>query len=390
MDFLFKEVPPHIYIHLPFCAKRCHYCDFIALAAHESFIQPYHEALIKEIKLFAQKFEFSKSNPIKTIFIGGGTPSLYPIDNLEDIFQTLNQNYDLSQLLEVTIETNPVDITPTKLAAWKGLGINRLSMGVQVLDDDVLKRLNRSQKVKDVLRAIQITPNYFENISVDLILGLPGVSSEQWTSTLESVVGWPIKHISVYLLTIYDKTPMFFKLENGELGIESDEHLVNMHEVTFKFLQDFGFDRYEISNFAKNGYESRHNLAYWERCPYYGFGLSASSFDGKNRYTNQNNLEKYIQTIQLNNALPIEYFESLTSNQEVLELLMLGLRLKKGVGLQSVLYLLSDYQKNRFLNNLTQLTNESFITSDNNKLCLTAKGLLLENNVVLDLLKEVF
>lgn len=390
MNIFFKSVPEHLYIHLPFCVKRCHYCDFIALAAHERFMQPYHEALLAEIQLFAQKFESSKSVKIKTIFLGGGTPSLYPLEFLEDIFQALHKFYDLSELQEVTIEANPVDINPAKLAVWKSLGINRLSIGVQVLDDDVLQILNRPQKVSDVLRAIGVVPNYFENVSIDLILGLPGVSSYKWEATLQTISKWPIKHISVYMLTVYEKTPMFFKLEKGELGLVSDEFLSTAHESTNQFLQACGFARYEISNFAKSGYESIHNAAYWERKPYYGFGLSAASFDGKNRYTNQKNLEKYIQSVINDHELPIDFFESLTMRQEALEVLMLGLRTQKGVGLQSVLYLFTDLQKEIFLKNVNHLVNEHFLICEGSQIYLTSRGMLFENKVVLDLLEGLF
>lgn len=390
MNIFFKSVPEHIYIHLPFCAKRCHYCDFIALVAHEDFIRPYHEALLIELRLFAQKFEDSKNVKIKTIFFGGGTPSLYPSNFLEDIFNTLHKYYDLSQIQEVTIEANPVDITPAKLALWKSFGINRLSIGIQVLDDDVLHMLNRPQKVSDVLRAMGVVSNYFENVSIDLILGLPGVSGFKWESTLQTVSKWPITHISVYMLTVYEKTPMFFKLEKGELGLVSDEFLAMAYESTCQFLQACGFMKYEISNFAKNGYESIHNTSYWERRPYYGFGLSASSFDGKNRYTNQKNIEKYIQLAVIEHELPIEFFESLTAKQEAMEALMLGLRTKKGVGLQSVLYLFTDFQKDKFLNNVNHLVDEHFLMCDGSQIYLTSKGMLFENKVVLDLIEGLF
>jgi oxygen-independent coproporphyrinogen-3 oxidase len=360
------------------------------LAAHEKFIQPYHVALTKEIKLFAQKFGNAKSTKIKTIFFGGGTPSLYPVDYLEDLFQVLVQCFNLDELLEVTIEANPVDINTVKLAAWKGFGINRLSLGVQVLDDEVLKIMNRPQKVGDVLHAIEIIPNYFENISVDLILGLPGVTLQQWLSTLNTVICWPIKHVSVYMLTVYNKTPMYFKLEKGDLGLESDDALVEMYKLTVDILKNAGFMQYEISNFAKTGAESLHNQAYWMRCSYYGFGLSAASFDGKNRYSNENNLENYIQRIALKHELPISFTESLDSKQEVMEILMLGLRTSKGVDLHAVVYLLKDCQKAEFLNSLEQLEKQRLLMRLDGRIKLTLEGLLIENEVVLRLCDAIF
>lgn len=378
----------HIYIHWPFCKKRCHYCDFVALAQHENFFESYHQALCKEIVLMSNGL--NSRQVIKTAFLGGGTPSLYPSHMLEEVFNVLDKHFDLSNIQEVTIEANPADITEEKLSQWKNFGINRLSIGVQVLDDDVLKNLNRSQTTADVLRAIDMASKFFENISIDLILGLPGITEKVWHATMQQVVTWPINHISVYFLTVYEKTPLYFKIKKGELKLFDDDKMVLLYAQTIDFLEKNNFSQYEISNFSKKGCESAHNQAYWDRKPYYGFGLGASSFDGQKRFTNFNNIESYIRSIISESNLPISLTECLTNAQVVLESLMLSLRQKKGMDLHGVLYLLTGTQKITFNRNIELLKSESLLQQDGDRVFLTFKGLILENEVVLKLSEGLF
>lgn len=229
----------HIYLHWPFCKSRCHYCDFIALAKHEEFYKSYHQALCKEIELVTKNFETKQK--IKTIFIGGGTPSLYPLNLLEDLFKILRNNFDLNEVQELTLEANPADITKEKLQAWNQVGINRLSLGIQILDDDILKKLNRQQTIHDALNAIELAPTYFKNISIDLILGLPDVTKQIWNQTLSKVISWPITHISIYFLTVYEKTPLYFKVEKNEIKLTEEDILIETYKQTIDFLKQNNF-----------------------------------------------------------------------------------------------------------------------------------------------------
>jgi oxygen-independent coproporphyrinogen-3 oxidase len=275
---------------------------------------------------------------LTTIFIGGGTPSMCPLPLFERIMQTIYQETDCSAVSEITIETNPSDITDLRLAAWRTCGINRLSIGVQCLDDDVLQKLNRKQRISDVERALSLAPSYFDNISVDLILGLPGISEDAWKDTIAKVVMWPIKHISVYFLMVHEKTPLAFALKKGDLSLLSDNAQVNIYEWTVKTLEQHGFEQYEISNFSRSGCASVHNSAYWDRRPYQGFGVGAASFDGAIRSINTNNLGAYLAA---DSAMPCTR-EVLTSQQEFMEVLMLSLRQKRGIDLQHMVYFLND------------------------------------------------
>ncbi|MBU1008316.1 radical SAM family heme chaperone HemW [Candidatus Dependentiae bacterium] len=378
--------PQHLYIHYPFCKKKCSYCDFISFPKHEAFVNKYHEALSNEIKTFAQ----NNKNPhdIKTIFFGGGTPSLYPLELFKNLFKTIHKNFSLKNLVEATIEVNPGDITEKHLATYKSLGINRLSIGVQVLDDKILRSVNREQTNQDVIQLLEIAPKYFNNISVDLMLGLPKTTTELWFKTLDYVASQPITHISIYFLTIYEKTPLYFKIENKTISLPEESWLIETYNQTIDYLKQKDFLQYEISNFAKPGFLSLHNKAYWDRKPYQGFGLSAASFDGRKRLVNSNNLIEY-----LNCGHRAKTVEILTPQNIALEELMLGLRQKQGVGLRRMIYLLSEEQFRMpkqsvllFEENVAQLKKENLIEEKNGRISLTTRGRVLENEVIVRLL----
>jgi len=376
--------PNHLYIHWPFCSSKCHFCDFVAFEQHEDYQEAYHKTLYKEIETFAQTFPLETRKP-KTIFIGGGTPSLYPLDWMEQFFDLLKKECGMSLCQEVSMESNPADITEERLDAWDFFGITRLSMGVQCLNDDVLFKLGRRQRKKDVYNAIKIIPKYIDNLSIDLILGLPGVSVTEWKQMLKEVVSWPINHISIYFLMIHEKTPLYFKVERKQVSLLEDEKIVDLYDYTVDFLAQHGFEQYEISNFAKQGYTSLHNQAYWDRSPYKGFGVGSSSFDGKYRLKNDPNLENYLKSLQSHPFSAPFSSEEITKKQELLEVLMLGLRQKKGVDLHHVLYSLESDENKAFIQNLSSLIKSGFIEKNNQTIRLTRKGMALENEVIIRL-----
>jgi oxygen-independent coproporphyrinogen III oxidase len=368
----------HLYIHWPFCKSKCYYCDFLSFTNNEGFQKKYHDVLISQIK------NFKNQKPLKTVFIGGGTPSLYPLNLLKELFEQLRKSFDFSQIKEITIEANPRDINEEKLKIWKEIGIDRLSMGVQVLDDEVLALVGRIQSKKDVFNAINIAPKYFDNISVDLILGLPEVSKKVWLKTLETVVTWPVKHISCYVLTQYKGTMLDILVKKNKIFLQKDDTIISLYKRSIEYLEQHEFIQYETSNFAKKGFESLHNVAYWDRMPYLGLGLGASSFDGESRFINEKSLKKFLE--QKKDPLQGSKQEKLTLNQHFLEELMLGLRQRKGGGLQRMLYFLRSDEKERFLNNIREIESLGLITLGRGRICLTQKGILLENEVVLKLL----
>lgn len=373
----------HIYIHWPFCDKKCWYCDFISFEQHQPFVHQYHTALCSEITHADTPF-----SPISTLFIGGGTPSRYPLPLIKELFATLRNKFDLQGLEEATIESNPGDVTQEHLETWKSLGINRLSIGVQILDEVILQNVNRIQKNDDVYRLLDIAPRYFDSLSVDLILGLPGTTDEAWFKTLEYVTSQGISHISVYFLTIYEKTPLYFKLQEKKLTIPSEDWMVDTYTKTIQILEAKSFCQYEISNFSRPGYESIHNRAYWNRIPYKGFGLSAASFDGKKRLVNSKNLVEYLDCCEHKKS-PVAFEEVLSPQESLLEELMLGLRQKTGLDLQRMVYFLEVLSPNRDVSpgeKIAQLKENGLVEIKNNRIFLTVSGMFLENEIIVNLL----
>ncbi|HBS48471.1 TPA: hypothetical protein DEO28_01045 [Candidatus Dependentiae bacterium] len=391
-----KKLPKSIYIHYPFCIHKCTYCDFLSFEKHDSFAQQYHNALCNEITSFSSLFTDSQDHQkIKTIYIGGGTPSIYPKDLFADMVKLIDQKFDISNLEEFTIEANPHGLTEDRVKLWKDLGINRVSLGVQILNDQVLAEYNRFQTRSDVLHSIDIVSKHFDNITVDLILGFSQISQKEWMANLQEVVTWPIKHISIYLLTIYENTQLFYKIKNKELEPKSDEELIDTFEKTIDFLKANGFLQYEISNFAKKGFESKHNLVYWDRESYVGLGLGAASFDGESRSTNLKNLQKYLQLYKIpldfryKNEIPFQFYsftEELDEKKKKNEKMMLGLRKTSGVELRDMVYFLSMDDQAVMLKKINFLKELGLIHQQGQKISLTFKGMMLEEEIILTLM----
>ena len=379
------DTPPQsLYIHWPFCKNKCHYCDFVAFEGHNSYEGRYHEQLCREMEQFAKLFPDKPQ--IKTMFFGGGTPSLYPPELMRDFFKRLHNCYDLSQVKEASIEVNPGGIDDERLQLWKDLGINRLSMGVQVLDEKVLFGLNRKQKTADVLDLLQRAPKYFDNLSADLILGLPGVTEATWFETLDTVTSHDITHISIYFLMMHEHTPLYYKIKKGTCRPLPDDEMVSLYDRTIDYLAERGVNQYEISNFARPGKESLHNKSYWNRTPYKGFGIGAASFDGKKRFTNIKNLSRYLEAGENMLSQLVNTCELLTPEQEFIEEIMLGLRQNVGLDLHRVLYLNKTRKETDLLEKITTMKKLDLLTEHDGKIKLTRRGMALENEVVTSLL----
>ncbi|CAN5195341.1 radical SAM family heme chaperone HemW [soil metagenome] len=367
-----------LYIHWPFCPYKCHFCPFVAIAGQDQFMQQYHEMIKKEIKSYAALAP--SKQVLDTIFIGGGTPSTWPDELLLDMSGTLEDVFVFNNETEVTIEVNPGTVRIEQLAVWKKAGINRLSIGVQSLKDSVLNNLNRKQSNADVFWVLEKANEVFDNISVDLILGLPGVSADEWKDLIMQAVKWPIKHISVYFLTVHEETPLYFRVKKNEFNLHTDDHMIDLYEWTVANLADHGFAQYEISNFAKDGNRSRHNSIYWERKPYKGFGLGACSFDGSSRFQNQKNLMKYMHAINTEQDF-LQFSETLTPAQVHLEKVMLGLRKAEGIAIETLIENVSSEQKESLLKQVHYLQESKFIQKCDDRIILTPAGLGVQNDI---------
>ncbi len=314
-----------LYIHFPFCTKKCRYCDFYSITdtkLKQQFIVP----LLSEIDILSAGLPDIKN--ISTIFFGGGTPSLFDAKELDLIVEKIHRVYQVDQSAEFTVECNPGTIDRKKLKDYKDLGINRLSIGIQSFDDNTLRFLGRIHDSRQALESLKSSEAAgFENISADLMFSVPGHSIKQWKEDLDIISNFNIKHISTYNLTYEPLTPLYRDMRKGLFLPQDTSQEAELYLLAIDILEKFNFKQYEISNFAKTGYECSHNLNYWYGANYIGLGPSAHSFYNKNRTANVKNLKKYTESIQ-NRKLPHEFSEKLSIKNEMEETIFLGLRAK--------------------------------------------------------------
>jgi oxygen-independent coproporphyrinogen-3 oxidase len=368
------------YIHWPFCPYKCHFCPFIAYAfkGQESYMPQYHDALQKELLAFHD--QQGQKVDVKTIYFGGGTPSTYPDDLLLDTFGTLRRVSNFDDTTEITIEVNPGTANRAKLEHWKRLGVNRLSIGVQSLNEKVLRDINRLQVNTDIYTVLDDAKGLFDNVNVDLIIGLPNISSIQWKEQVKSIMQWPIKHIAVYFLTVHEFTPLYYRIKKRDLLLPPDEEIVDLYDWTIEYLKRYGFMQYEVSNFAREGFQSVHNKGYWQRKPYRGFGVGAWSFDGSNRFMNRKNLSLYMKGAQENDT--IEFSETLNNEQVVLESIMLSLRQKEGLKTDDYYRFVGSEKYDCMQEQIEQLKGRGLLVERDGRLQLTIKGLALEQEII--------
>lgn len=382
-----------LYIHIPFCKKKCEYCDFKSYAGKEDLIDNYIKWLKYELKEVGEGNRADYENRlddlaiVKTIYIGGGTPSVIGAKYIEEILEVAKENYTLPEDVEITIEVNPGTVNKEKLETYKRSGINRLSIGLQSTQDSLLTNIGRIHTYSDFLNTYNLARNIgFNNINVDLMLGLPMQKIEDLAESIDEIIKINPEHISVYSLIIEAGTPFYNKLEKGELSLPDDETERKMYWLVKERLEKAGYEHYEISNFAKKGFESKHNLACWNQEGYIGFGVAAHSYTNNVRYSNIDDIEKYIEKYIENYETDNEtdnfvFQEKLDKNSKMKEFMMLGLRKIKGVKI-------SDF-KNKFGDNpiflyrkeLEKLVNEDLIVIDGDDIRLTNKGLDLANLV---------
>ncbi len=322
-----------IYVHIPFCKKRCSYCDFHFSTTFSKYRPDLIAAICLELVL--RKDELN-SESIETIYFGGGTPSLLSIDELTQILACIHENFQLSPAPEITFEVNPEDAHEVNLLAWKKLGINRLSIGLQSFQESDLSWMNRSHTLEQGTDAVRLAQKLgFTNISIDLIYGLPGLSNEQWTEHLNRAMSLNVQHISSYCLTIEPKTALNDFVAKGKLTRPTEDQQSEQFELLVSTLGLAGFEQYEISNFAKDEMYAKHNSAYWNFSPYLGVGPSAHSFNGEERRWNVANNTKYYQQVGKNQ----DWFEveTLTESEKWNEYFLTGLRTKWGILKKNIL-----------------------------------------------------
>ncbi len=367
-----------LYIHWPFCPYKCHFCPFVALAGQDAHMERYARALKKELIRFAEQQE--NPVPLKTIYIGGGTPSTWPDHLLLDTFDTLRRTFDMRSISEITIEANPGTVRTEQIELWQQIGITRISVGVQSLNDQVLQNLNRQQSAAQVRQLIQNLAGNFPSVSVDIIIGLPGVSEQEWKAFIEELISWPIQHVSMYFLSVHEGTPLYFRVARNQITLPPDDATVDLYYWSVKRLSEGGFEQYEVSSFARSGWASQHNQVYWERKPFKGFGIGAWSFDGIARLQNEKNIKNYMEAQEAGNDLLCSA-ELVTEEAARLETLMLGLRRAKGVDMMEVLQGLSEAKQELFLSRVEALEEKKLIQKEGQRIKLTPTSLALENEI---------
>lgn len=368
-----------IYIHIPFCRKRCHYCDFFKstdLTQKSRLLA----GLKKELESRASEFE---SEEINTIYLGGGTPSVLLIDELKDILDLIYQNYKVSNQAEITMEANPDDLTQAILSAIYRIGFNRLSMGIQSFSEADLKLMNRRHGVMQAIQSVKWAKKAgFSNISLDLIYGLPNQNLEEWERNVKIAVELDVQHISAYNLTYHEGTVFYDQLKKGILKELPDELSVQQFESLIRILKDAGFEHYEISNFCKSGLYSQHNSSYWKSKKYLGIGPSAHSFDVNSRRWNVSSIGKYLQGLE-NNEI---YFETeiLTEQDRYNDYIITGLRTIWGI---SETYIHSEFSVpyfRHFLKMKEKYLLSKQITSTLETVTLSPDGLFISDRIMSD------
>ncbi len=367
-----------IYIHIPFCKSKCTYCDFASFPKELNKAESYFACLYREIK---GRGEQLKNKTFDTVYIGGGTPSVVDEKFIVGALKQVRNCFNLVKNPEITIELNPGTVDEKKIKAYKESGINRFSIGLQTGFDDQLKRLNRIHTAKDFLIACNMLKG--ENISADILLGLVGQTEEQVKKTIDLAIAGNVKHISMYALTPEVGTPIYnTDYLNGELL--SDDEVADIYDGARKYLKEKGYFRYEVSNFAKKGFESKHNLNYWQRGEYIGFGVSASSFIDGRRFTNSFSIDEYCNAI-IYNKVPEISSDVIEGEDAKFEFIMLGLRTEYGIDIEKFNKEFNADFKKDYKDAL--LKKEKFIEINGNTLKIKSEYLYVQNDIILEFMK---
>ena len=369
-----------IYIHIPYCKQKCHYCNFFSVAS-KRFIPEVVEAICREAEL--QK-HYLEDRTINTIYFGGGTPSLIGNDFLAKIFDTLKANYTISPDAEITLEANPDDISIETLEQWKKLDINRLSIGIQSFRDDDLHYLNRVHNAQRAINCIELAQSAgFHDLTIDLLYGIPVLTDEAWLVNIETALKYGITHISAYALTVEPHTALEALIRKGKYAPVDEVQSARQFEMLMQLMAERGFLHYEISSFCKPGHFSRHNTAYWQGEPYLGLGPSAHSFNGISRQWNVSGIKEYLDAIEEKN-LPFE-LEILTPDQQYNEYVMTGLRTMWGCNAIEIGQKFGDSYRNLFVAGIQKYILNSLATKHDDTYLLTNSGKLMADGIASDL-----
>lgn len=371
-----------LYIHIPFCDHKCIYCDFYSIITSDN-IRPFLNSVKKEIEHYSPVY--SQDRIFTSIFFGGGTPSLMEPDYLEEIISSFKKNYPVSKDAEITMETNPGTVNKEKLKSFRETGINRISIGIQSFDENELKFLTRIHDKKTAIETVNNAKEVgFDNISIDLIFNLPGQTSEKWINHLETAALLPIKHLSAYSLILERGTILNKMVLDKKVIMQGDDHDADLYEMTIDFMNEKGFQQYEVSNFTLPGYECRHNNAYWHYRDYLSFGTSAHSFMNGKRWWNYSSLKHYISEIEKNGSA-VAGSELISEEQKPNEYIMLALR-SSGLNIKEFQNMFGDNWINEKYDYFVKLKERNLVRIENNLIHLTKSGYALCDAILKEIL----
>ena len=367
-----------IYIHIPFCHQICNYCDFNKVFFKNQPVDEYIESLGEEMRLWTRDHDFSN---IETIFLGGGTPTSLSPEQLNRLLELIRMYIPIEHVTEFTSEANPDELTKEKLKVLYNGGVNRLSLGVQAFQDELLKKLGRTHSNEHVFKTIEDAKNTgFENISVDLMYGLPGQTMQQWKKTLDIAFSLQLPHFSAYSLIVEPKTIFYNLMAKRKLRLPGEDLEAEMYDVLMQQMEQHGLHQYEISNFSKDGYSSIHNRIYWDNDEYVGFGAGAHGYINGIRYSNHGPLKKYMVAIS-NGEKPINETHTETKQERIEEELFLGLRKIAGVSKKHFIEKFNCTIESIYEKQLKELVHKGFIAIDDDYIKLTRNGRFVGNEV---------
>lgn len=368
-----------IYIHIPFCRKRCHYCDFYKTT---DFGQKFRlvKGLVTELENRSPELA---DDEIHSVYLGGGTPSVLQVDELHDLLNTIRKNYRLDTNAEITIEANPDDINEAKLTALRKIGYNRISIGIQSFADSDLKLMNRRHDSEQAIQAVEIVKNSgFKNISIDLIYGLPNQNLQEWERNVRMAVDLGVQHISAYHLTYHEGTVFYDQLKKGHLKELPDEISLQQFEILIEVLKQAGFEQYEISNFCQPGFYSQHNSSYWKGEKYLGIGPSAHSFDLKSRRWNVSSISKYLEGLE--SGKPISEAEILSEQDRYNDYIITGLRTVWGISEKLVFNTFPEKYFVHFQKIKKKYQESGHILEQPERMTLSRDGLFISDQIMAD------
>lgn len=369
-----------IYIHIPYCRQKCHYCNFFSVASRAT-MPAMTDAICHEMKL---QRSYTGRQSIETIYFGGGTPSMLEPSGLEKMMTGLQQNFSINSTAEITLEANPDDISFERLTHWKSLGINRLSIGIQSFRDEDLKYLNRVHSADKAIACLYLAKDAgFNNLTLDLIFGIPGLSDEGWLFNINKALDLEIPHISAYALTVEPRTALDLMIRKGKSAPVDEQQSARQFDILMETMQARGYLHYEISNYCLPGHFAKHNTAYWKGETYLGLGPSAHSYNGKTRQWNVSAIKEYLDSVN-SNILPAES-ETLTKQQQYNEFVMTGLRTMWGCDIDEIKLKYGAQYAGYFSENIVPWLENGCIEKKGPVVTLTQKGKLLADKIASDL-----